>query len=411
MFKDRGSIRRAVAILVAAVLGPAVAGAQPGPGAPDPHTVHIRLGPLWVKPTLAITNLGVDTNLFNESDANHPQSDVNLTLVPAVNMWLPFRSSWINGSVKEDLVSYKKFASEQSASTSSTLGWTIPLARITMVTTGSWLKTKERPGFEIDARAVRSELTYGGAVELRALSKTHVGVRAERREVAFDEGQTFLGSDLHDELNRTKTVEAVTLRHELTPLTSLTLDGSRIQDRFEFSRLRDADSTQITAGVAFTPDALVSGFAKMGYLNFSPLEAALPEFRGATAAANLSYVARDSTRLKLQVTRDVQFSFDINQPYYLLTGATASVSQQIYGPIDVDARLTRERLSYRERAGQSVEVPNRVDRARSVGVGIGYRVGENVRVAFNIDQQTRESAVESRSYSGLRYGIAVTYGL
>lgn len=149
----------------------------------------------------------------------------------------------------------------------------------------------------------------------------------------------------------------------------------------------------------------------MGYLNFRPIGSGLPEFRGSTATANLSYVARDSTRLKIQAARDVQFSFDINQPYYLLTGATASVLQQIYGPIDVEARLTRERLSYRDRAGVSVEVPNRIDRVRGFGVSVGYRLREELRVAFNVDRQKRESDIESRSYSGLRYGTSVTYGL
>ena len=410
MYRHAGVIRRILAWLMVCALWPAFAGAQSVPDVPDPEIVHMRLGPFWIKPTLALTDAGIDTNVFNRAESAAPERDFTLTLSPAARLWMGLGPTWISGRVTEDLVWYKKFSSQRSANSSYNLGWAVPLSRMTITVAGNWARTRERPGFEIDERADRSERVYTGAVELRVMSKMFIGARAERRQVDFKEAEAFLGRNLHDELNRTQTVEAVTLRHDLTPLTSLTFDVSRIEDRFEFTSLRDADSTQMAVGVAFTPDALISGSAKMGYRNFTPLESDLPEFQGGTAAVNLTYVARGATRFALQVTRDVQFSFDVNQPYYLLTGVTGSVSQQIFGPVDVEVRLARQRLSYRERQGVTVEAPTRVDHVRGVGVGIGYHVREDLRVAFNVDQQKRASEIENRSFSGLRYGTAVTYG-
>ena len=61
-------------------------------------------------------------------------------------------------------------------------------------------------------------------------------------------------------------------------------------------------------------------------------------------------------------------------------------------------------------AGAPVDVSDRVDSVRSYGGGVGYHMGRDVRLGFNIDQQHCVTEVSSRRYSGLRYGVAVTYG-
>jgi hypothetical protein len=45
----------------------------------------------------------------------------------------------------------------------------------------------------------------------------------------------------------------------------------------------------------------------------------------------------------------------------------------------------------------------------SYGGGIGYRLGNDVRVGFNVDWQHRSSPVVNREYHGLKFGTSVTY--
>ena len=40
----------------------------------------------------------------------------------------------------------------------------------------------------------------------------------------------------------------------------------------------------------------------------------------------------------MRAIRDVQYSFEANQPYYLQTGIEGSIAQQIFGPFDVVGR-------------------------------------------------------------------------
>ena len=54
--------------------------------------------------------------------------------------------------------------------------------------------------------------------------------------------------------------------------------------------------------------------------------------------------------------------------------------------------------------------PNRVDHIKTYGAGVGYHLGRDMRIGFNVDQQNRDSPLTARQYKGLVYGFAVTYG-
>ena len=67
----------------------------------------MRIGRLMLNPTIALTNLGIDTNVFNEPDQSAPKRDFTLTVTPQTDLWLRMGRSWVTGNVKEDLVWYK----------------------------------------------------------------------------------------------------------------------------------------------------------------------------------------------------------------------------------------------------------------------------------------------------------------
>lgn len=394
-----------VAFLVA---GAATAQEMPKP--PNLDRVRLRAGPVLVNPTLAIPNAGVDTNVFNEPDSADPDRDFTITFTPAADVWMRMGRSWIVANVREDLVWYNEFDSQRSANGNFTASLLVPFNRLTAAVGGNWIDTRERPGFEIDTRAKRTERAANGIVEVRALSRTFFGARAEHRSIKFDEGEAYQGSDLSTELNRTVTSAGATVRNQLTPLTNVTFGLGFVQERFDSSPLRDSDSTRFDVAFNFDPFALINGSASIGIRDFKPLSPDVPGYTGSTANVNLSYTALESTKLTVGVVRDVQYSYDVDQPYYLLSGVTAGVGQQIYGPLDVQFRMGFDRLSYADRVGADVAVTDRVDHVRNYGGGMGYRLGRDLRLGFNVDRSRRESELPSHQYGGLRYGFTMTYG-
>jgi hypothetical protein len=398
--------------LCAAMRAASVA-AQPLPpeGTADPENVRMRIGPVMLNPSVALTNFGVDNNVFNETENQNPKQDLTFTVTPATDIWLRAGPTWFTANVREDLVWYQQYSSERAANTFYNGAWKVPFSRVVLKFGGSYLNARERPGYEIDSRVRRSEAGYNGAVEVRVLSKTSLVVNASRLRVDYDDEATFQGATLEDELNRTSTTFGGGLKYQATPLTAFSLTASRVEDRFQFSPLRDSDSTTVALQVSLDPAALIKGSATLGYRDFKPLVSSVEPYDGFTASANLSYVLLGSTRFGFIGTRDVQYSYDVNQPYYILSGIDLSIAQQVFGPIDVVGRFGRQKLAYRDRAAAPVAVVDRIDYVHSYGGGVGYHIGPDWRLGFNIDHIERDSDLLEHRYQNLRYGISVTYGL
>ena len=399
------SKRSSLALLIV-LLSPLAVRAQGGAGEP-PASVRMRIGPLFINPTLNLSNAGRDTNVFN--DSKNPQEDVTVTISPATDLWLRFGPTWLQGNIKEDIVWFQKFASERSANNSYSVKWVVPLNRLTATPSWAYTNTRERPGFEIDARAEHTEMNYGATLDFRLFTKTFVGAEGRRVSTEFAEGTAFLGTDLQSALSRTSTTGNVNIRHQLTPLTSLSVAAAVGQDRFKFDPLRNSDSLSGSVSMRFDPAALLRGGATFGFRDFKPLSAGVPGYQGSTFSVDLSYVLLGISKFQVVLNRDVQYSYDFNQPYYLQTSAGANVSQQIFGPLDVVVRGALGRLEYRTRAGAAVAVPDRTDRIELYGGGVGYHLGRDMRIGVNVDHSRRSSPLDIRDYQGWTYGMAVTY--
>ena len=103
-----------------------------------------------------------------------------------------------------------------------------------------------------------------------------------------------------------------------------------------------------------------------------------------------------STRFAVTGSRGVQYSYDNNQPYCVQSRIGASIAQQIFGPFDVQVRADTASLDYRNRAGVFVTVSDRNDRVNSVGLGVGYHIGRDLRLSVNVDRTTRDSELRDR---------------
>lgn len=395
--------------LAAALLHAAPAFAQ-GDGGPDPATVKVRIGPLLMNPAINISNIGVDNNVFNDPPDSDPKRDYVATVTPLTDFWLHVGPTWVTASLIETINWFVHYSSERSANDEYRLGWNVPGSVMQFKINWDYINTRDRPGFEIDVRAGHKIITYDGSVDYKALSKTYIGVSAVRAQTRFTDATIYQGVDLQTSLNRVTTSGSVNLRHALTPLTSITFSATRSKDAFEFSPDRDSTSTSGTVSMQFTPGALFRGGVTVGYTDFQPVAGDLPGFQGVTGTWDVTYVLLGQTRFAVTGGRGVQYSYDTTQPYYVQTGVDFSVAQQLFWNFDVAARAGTTRMDYRDRAGVSVDVANREDRVNSVGVGIGFHMGKELRLSFNADKVGRDSKVADRNYDNWKFGTALNVG-
>jgi hypothetical protein len=339
-----------------------------------------------------------------------PKRDFTFTVAPTVDLWLQVGRTWVTGKVDENIVWYQKYSSERSGNASYGVGWKVPLNRLSFAVAARRVNTRTRPGFEIDARAQRDETPLSWSGEFRFLSKTYVGFTGNYLKTNFAEGDVFQGTDLRQQLNRSNLTNGLTIRHQLTPLTSVTVTVQRETNTFEFTPSSDSAATSYSARIRFDPAAVLKGSASIGYTNFKPKDPNVPAYDGSTASADLSYTFAGISMLTVVATREINYSYDINQPYYLQTGVTGSAAQQLFGPLDVITHLGIQHMQYRDRIGVAVDVVNRTDSVLMYGVGIGYHFGKDLRLGVNADQARRRSLLAAREYEGWTFGTAITYG-
>lgn len=400
-------MKRGLLLVIVCVAAATPAYAQ---GQDDPVAkAAFRFGAVGLTPRASLENLGVDNNVFNDPTSASPKSDFTLTLQGKVDAWMHVRRALLNGTATDDVVYYKKYANQRYSNRNYKFGIELPFTRFSFRGNTRYIKAKDRPGFEIDARLLHTETDFDGAVEWRASAKSFLGVSGARQRISFDAAAVFAGADVRAELSRVGTQENITFRHELTPLTTITVDIGKQHDRFDFNPLRDSDSTRFVLGAKFNQFALLKGGATFGYRSFHPLVSGLSDYNGAIFSADLTYVARGATKLALLADRDINYSYDINQPYFLQTGATLSLSRQVYRSFDVVGSAGVHHLSYRDRLGAVVVAADRTDVVHSYRIGAGYRLGRSLRLGLNLDKQHRTSVLSARTYDNLKFGAAVTY--
>jgi hypothetical protein len=401
---DVGSLLCAVAV---SFLFSTVARAQTYPAPPEPgEHARIRIGPVSVRPTFVLRDVGVDSNVFN--DSGQPQEDFSATTGAKVDVGMRLNRVVATYGSTFEYIYFKEFKSERGSNRASTGRVDFLLGRLRPYALASIVDSHERPNAEIDARAHRRETRYGGGVGLLLFAHTSLTAAYRRSNASYADDEVFAGVTLADALNTETETITSGIELELTPLTSIAFDVEQTKDRFQRSPGRDADTRRYGATVTFQPAALISGRAQIAYRDFQPLSNELPEMSGVAASLGLAYAFRDQMRVAVNLDHDIRYSFADLTPYYLSTAARVNLTQRIHGPLDVQLLAGGDRLRYEPRA--DVGTLARADRLRVFGGGIGYRLGDTSRISVNIEHTERSSPVQERRYTRRRIFGSLTYG-
>lgn len=401
------------ALVASLVLWPVAVLAQ----APDPFvSAKVHIGPFAVNPSISLANVGLDTNVFNE--VVDPKKDFTATITPAADTWLRLGPARLNVKMAGSYQYFAKYGDQRSFGTHDSVRLEFPLLHLRPWAEGAFLTMRDRPGYEINLRLRHSETSVAGGVDLLVSKRTTLGVSFWQTRIDYGGDETYLGVSVRDSFNRTTWVETASLRYALTPLTTVVMAADVVQERFEFSSIRDSDGFRVAPGVEFDASALINGSARVGFRRLRMLASGMPDYTGPVASVDLGYTLMGITRFSVVVNREVEYSYEPAQPFYLLTGVTGSVSQAVGGPWSVNARAGVQRLAYQTidasaAAALSLNIDGlagRVDVVKSYGGGVGYKVGPSTRLGVNVDYITRSSQFYAQQYKGLRVGSTVTYG-
>ena len=398
----RACIVAALGASAAAVAAPVQAQTQ----APESiESMPIHAGPVGLRPSLSISNAGSDSNVFNESE--NPKDDLTATITPRLIARLRAGRLLFSYGAATDLVYFKVFKDQESVNFATDLRLDASLGRLQPYVSGGWVSTQDRLNSELDARVPRTQRTIAAGTRILVASRTALVVNARRFELRFDEGTEFRGADLAHNLNsHTDSVEGG-VQLTLTPLTTLNLTTTVQRDRFDSAPERNADTIRITPALQFDPTSLIRGTVSVGYRHFDAADPALPDYSGLVAQVIAGYTLLERTKFDLDLTRDVQYSYEDLEPYYLATSGRLTVTHQLVGPFDIQAFGGRQSLGYRSTAAAG-EV--RRDRVQTFGGGAGYRLRSLFRFGVTWELNRRISDLHDRRYERRRLYASLTYG-
>ena len=381
-------------------------------GADPPNNAPIQAGPLVLAPVIRLTNVGRDSNVFNNNEDDHPQSDVTATLSPSVDGWLRMAHARANGRTQFDAYYFKQLTGLRAIDNDSSGHIEVPVNRVLAYGTGSFINTGHRQTLEIDAlpRQRNEALTLGADVRLTA--KGTLGLHMSRTSLRYEANSLYNGTDLSRALNRDSTGEGVDLRYALSPLTTIGVGVERSRDRFHVATDRDSDNRSVGVNVQFNPRALISGSASYGVQSHRVLGGLAPNFSGSVMAADLGYLLLGRTRFTVTARRQLEYSY-LDDTDYLMGGVGLGVTQRLGDSWDVGGGFGRDRLYYRrnsELSNASAFSSLADETVYGYNGNLRYNLGHTqIGVAVEYRQRLADEAVAFRGYQRLRVGSILTY--
>jgi hypothetical protein len=392
--------RRAAGIAAALTLaraGVAFAGQDPTP----PGTVV--LGPVQIRPSLILKDMGYDENVFN--DPVDPKHDFTFTLSPTANVSFRMRRLRLRYITATDYVYYQTYKEERGTNTSSAAFMEFDLGLLKPYGSISGLNTKTRLDSEVDKRARHRDLAYSAGVSFKVASRTNLIFNGTQTTVAFDPGVEFRGVDLHRSFDGRRRGVDAGISVVLTPFTTLTVSLAREQQRFQLSPDRNSNSWRVTPSFTFSPTGVITGAASVGYRRFKPVSHTLPGYSGLVSNVAVGMTLYGRHQVSTLFSRDVQYSYETANAYYVGTGGTTTWTLSVVGPIDVRATGGHFLMDYgRTTAGGH-------DSTTTYGGGVGYNFSNRARLGLNTDWSRRDSNRSAqRGYRNHRIFAGLTWG-
>jgi Putative beta-barrel porin 2 len=268
----------------------------------------------------------------------------------------------------------------------------------------------ERVGFEIDTRAHHTQSTMIAGADVDITPMTALSAWVGRSATAYDENQEYVSFMLADQLNHSRDTAAAGARFRVTPLTTVLMAAEFERDRFEIAPLRNADSFRVGPAIALDTGAALTGNAKGGFRAFTPSYPDVPSYRGFVGNARLHYALPDVIKVDLEANRDLSYSYDPIQPYYMESGARLTAVQRIFGPLELIGIAERREIRNQRIGGRAFD--GRRELTTSLGGGFGIQFQNRTRFTFTYEH-TRRTSTEpvGRDYERTRVLGSISYGL
>lgn len=375
------------------------------------EAAQIELGPFSIYPSLQVVDAGVDENVFNDGTA--PQRDYTFTLASRVLSVLRLGANELLFQTGNDYIWFREFSSERSSNAQYAVRFNLSASRFKPFIGAERVRTRTRPGPEIDTRARRIDRSLLGGLGYDLTPRTSLTASVRFDESNYEDGEVFRGVALDDALNRRGRGAEAGARYAVTPLTTLSVLAGYEEQKFGANEIRDLKRYTLGPTVDFSPEAAIRGRASVAFEIFEPNNPELPRRTGINYQAALNWSLYGRTAFDLGAGRNISYSYLDTEPYYQLTNVRLQVSQPLAGRLDLIAGVNWNLMAYRWRLGAQGgdDQSARVDRVIGGNAGVGVNIGRGFYVRLGVEKTRRRSVEDPpQNYSRTRILSTVTVG-
>lgn len=411
----------------------------------------MHLGALSFRPSIALRDIGRDTNVFLSSA--DPLNAWTATLSPAVKGAVRFGTrGFVTMNLGGDYVWFSP-VSVSVTQTNSTTGSTttirqrrddlshtnlitaikgnLVLRDLRLFASADYQRHEERPNNELDQRAKRTNLVQRAGVGYEYSPKTAVDFIVSRERVAYRDPDFQYGVPepdrngngtldirrytLDDLLTRNETTETLRLSQRIFGRTRLVLDAQA--KRYNFlgtfptrdvdgnlplvGSVRDAAETRFSAGFEVDPGSVLSGSLRAGTIDFRPRLAPATDQNTTQAvwALNLNWRILSRVSLATGLDRELFFSTFSDNLYFRQDHLAVQCVYYLNRILGVEAGYDGYRLLYPTTSsvngpsGTSIFQGRRRDEVRVLKGGLRFRVADRTFATLRVGTRRRTSNI------------------
>jgi hypothetical protein len=279
-----------------------------------------NLGPFKINPYLRLS-AGYDNNIYAAVGETAPISDFVATVSPQFNIYLPVRDSLLlSFFLGPQYVYFAETKKERALNNNYSSSFRLLIFnRFVLSAAYDFAKTKSRISTEINRRIVEQSNSYGGSISFETARQTSIGISSSLRRYRYED-VTLPDSPvpLSNALNRDERNARLRFYYKIFSDSFFFVDFGYTVYKFTTpeASFRDSHSYQIYTGVQFPLLGRTKGTLSLGYKKFLPQDKSLKMYYGLVGDTNLEY-RLGRFGLRLQYTRDVPFSYEPNNIYYI----------------------------------------------------------------------------------------------
>lgn len=387
--------------------------AQETPLEPPDLGRFVRWGPVRVRPSLVLQNLGYDDNVFYRTGDQPTEGDWFVTLSPRVaGVALFGDSAFLTFDGRLDYTAYASTSELNFTNTFLGGRLTVPFDTFGFYLDLGHDRTQDRPIDLEDARPIRTNdrLGFGGIVKLGWRIDAEIGVlRSDWRNT----DENFLSAEgftVGDLLDRDEEGTRAKFRYRVRDRLRVTLETQRKTYDFlnDDPRIaRDGKESRFLPGVEFAEGGRLTGSFRYGHARLDLEREGLTDYSGPVGEAKLAWRPGAQTTVRLEALRDATYSIYESNQIYLRKAYDLRVVRYFNRLIGVEAGWRPGKLIFPDQT--------REDDLNDVDVGVKLRLSENAlgrRVEYTLrwTRYRRDSTLDNFDQSRSVLGIGAVVG-